>query len=219
MAVVLAPSSVHSSSHLLVPHRDTFGAIKQHRSSSTSYRNPFEAFAPHHHSGANSRSAAASWRHSGPQTMARARAAVDTTSTKLRRSGSSYSDTPSSSSEASGTSWRIRSGAVERVDVTSGEHLPFFLITILRKGCSGPHHLKVSPPFVYSVAELLHLSTSPLVGMSKESQGTVDDVVAHYVWRRGAHSGSPRMARRRNNRDTSKTRSLHTSTDDSEHSD
>jgi hypothetical protein len=202
MAVVLAPSSVHSSSHLLVPHRDTFGAIKQHRSSSTSYRNPFEAFAPHHHSGANSRSAAASWRHSGPQTMARARAAVDTTSTKLRRSGSSYSDTPSSSSEASGTSWRIRSGAVERVDVTSG-----------------PHHLKVSPPFVYSVAELLHLSTSPLVGISKESQGTVDDVVAHYVWRRGAHSDTPRMARRRNNRDTSKTRSLHTSTDDSEHSD
>ena len=138
MAAVLAPSSVHSSSHLLVPHRDTFGAIKQHRSSSTSYRNPFEAFAPHHHSGANSRSAAASWRHSGPQTTARARAAVDTTtstkSTKLRRSGSSDSDTPSSSSEASSTSWRIRSGAVERVDVTSGEHLPFFFYHYTEEG-------------------------------------------------------------------------------------
>jgi hypothetical protein len=79
--------------------------------------------------------------------------------------------------------------------------------------------LKVSPPSVYSVAELLHLSTSPLVGISKESQGIVDDLVAHYVWRRGAHSGHPRMGRRCNNRDTSKTRSVHTSTDDSEHSD
>ena len=136
MAAVLAPSSVHSSSHLLLAHRDTFGVI-QHRSSSTSHRNPFEAFAPHHHSGANSRSAAASWRHSGPQIIAPAPAAVDATSAKFRRSGPSYSVTPSTSSEASSTSWRshIRAGAVTRVDVTSGEHLSFLYIPrTLRKG-------------------------------------------------------------------------------------
>ena len=82
-----------------------------------------------------------------------------------------------------------------------------------------PHQLKASPPFFYSIAELLHLSASPLVGISKESQGIVDDLVARYVWRRGAHSVGRRMDRRRNHGGTSKTRSLHTSTDDSEHSD
>lgn len=140
MTAVLAPSSVHSSSHFLVHHHNTFGAIQQHRSSSTSQRNPFEAFAPHHHSGANSRSAAASWRHSGPQTVAPAQVGVDTTSTKFRRSGPSYSGTPSISSEASSTSWRshIRAGAVTRVDVTSGECLSFFILIprTLTKGSS-----------------------------------------------------------------------------------
>jgi hypothetical protein len=86
---------------------------------------------------------------------------------------------------------------------------------------SGPYHLMTSPPFVYSIAELLHLSVSPLVGISKESQGIVDDLTACYVWRRGVHSGNPKMGRRRNHGGTVafKTRSMNTTTDDSEHSD
>lgn len=119
MAAVLAPSSAHSSSHF-VPHRDTFGAFQQHRSLSASYRNPFDAFSAHHHSSAKSRSAAASWRYSGPQTVAPAPARVDTPSPKFRRTGPSHRRTPSTSSEASSTGWRsdIRSAPVTRVDVT-----------------------------------------------------------------------------------------------------
>lgn len=75
-----------------------------------------------------------------------------------------------------------------------------------------------SPPFVYSIAELLHLSASPLVGISKKSQGIVDGLTARYVWRRGAHSGNPKTGRRHNHGGTFKTRSINTSTDDSEHS-
>jgi len=78
---------------------------------------------------------------------------------------------------------------------------------------------KDSSPLVYSIAELLRLSTSPLVGISKESQIIVDDLVAHHVWRRGPQSGTPRSGGRRKSRDVSKLRSLHTSTDDSGHSD
>lgn len=78
---------------------------------------------------------------------------------------------------------------------------------------------KDSSPLVYSIAELLRLSTSPLVGISKESQIIVDDLVAHHVWRRGPQSGTPRAGGRRKSRDVSKPRSSHTSTDDSGHSD
>jgi hypothetical protein len=136
MAAVLAPSSVHSPSHLFAPHRDYVAAFQQHRGSAASQRKPFQAFAPHHHSSANSRSAAASWRHSDPQAAARAPALVDTPSPKYRRSGPSHSRTPSTSSEASSTSWRshVRSPAVTRVEVTeepSGEHLTFLKRFIL----------------------------------------------------------------------------------------
>jgi hypothetical protein len=78
--------------------------------------------------------------------------------------------------------------------------------------------VKASSPYVYSAAELLRLSASPLVGISRESKDIVDDLVAHHVWRRGAQTGS-RRGRRGNNRGRSKPQSLHTSTDDSEHSD
>jgi len=196
MAAVLPPSSVHSSSHLFAPHRDTF----------TAFHHGSAAFAPHPHynSSAKSRSVAASWRHFEPQAVTRAPAPVDTTSLKSRRSRPSHSRTASASSEASSTSWRlhIRSPTVTRVNV--------------KEEPSGPHQLRASSPFVYSVAELLHLSASPAVGISRESQDIVDDLVAHYVWRRGAQSGK---GQRRNNRGTSGPRSLHTSTDDSEHSD
>lgn len=211
MAAVLAPSSVHSSSHLLGPHRDTFAAFHQHRGSapaSHSARNPFNAFGPHQHGSPNSRSAAASWRHPEPQVVVRQPAPARTASAKYRRPGPTHSRTPSTSSEASSTSWRShdRSAATAtKADVTE---VP-----------SGPHNSKASSPFVYSAAELLRLSASPLVGISKESQDIVDDLVAHHVWRRGAHSSSPRTRRRRNNRDTPRPQSLHTSTDDSEHSD
>lgn len=123
MAAVLAPSS----SHLLAPHRDTFTAFHQHRSSATSApashspRKPFDAFTSHHHSSANSRSAAASWRHSEPQAVVRQPAPVRTPSPKYRRSGLSHSRTPSTSSEASSRSWRSRDHsptAETRADVT-----------------------------------------------------------------------------------------------------
>jgi hypothetical protein len=207
MAAVLAPTSVHH----LTPHRDSFAAFHQHRGSapaSHSPRKPFVAFAPYHHSGANSPSAAASWRHSEPQVVVPQPAPVRTPSYKYRRSGLSHSRTPSTSSEASSTSWRSQDRsptATTSADVTESP--------------SGPDHLKASSPLVYSAAELLWLSASPLVGIKKESQDIVDDLVAHHVWRRGAQSGSPRTGRRRNNRGTSKPRSSHTSTDDSEHSD
>ena len=79
--------------------------------------------------------------------------------------------------------------------------------------------MKDSSPLVYSIADLLRLSSSPLVGISKESQIIVDDLVAHHVWRRGPQSGTPGAGGRRKSRDFSKSRSLHTSTDDPGHSD
>ncbi|KAN0123132.1 hypothetical protein V8E52_003085 [Russula decolorans] len=211
MAAVLAPSSVHSSSDFLAPHRDTFAAFHQHRGSapvSPSPRNPFDAFGPHHHNSAKSRSAGASWRHSEPQVVVRQAAPVRVPSPKYRRPGVSHSRTPSTSSEASITSWRSHDRSAAAATRTEVKEDP-----------SGPQHLESSLPRVYSAAELLRLSASPLVGISKESQDIVDDLVAHHVWRRGAQSGSPRTGRRRNNRGTSKPQSLHTSTDDSEHSD
>ena len=60
---------------------------------------------------------------------------------------------------------------------------------------------------VYSIGDLLKLSTSPLVGISEESQAVVDDLVAHHVWRRGPQSGTPKAARRRKNGGSSKQRS------------
>lgn len=137
MAAVLPPSSVHSSSHLFAPHRDTFTAF--HHGSAALHRNPFEAFAPHPHynSSAKSRSVAASWRHFEPQAVTRAPAPVDTTSLKSRRSRPSHSRTASASSEASSTSWRlhIRSPTVTRVNVKeepSGENLTLFCSSALR---------------------------------------------------------------------------------------
>jgi hypothetical protein len=124
MAAVLASSSAHSSSHLFVPHRDNFAAFHPHRSS-------FGAFAPHHQSSGSSRSGFASWRHSELQAVVPAPARVDTHSPKYRRSGPSHSRTPSTSSEASSTSWRshVRSQSVTRVDVAGepgGGHLTFY---------------------------------------------------------------------------------------------
>jgi hypothetical protein len=139
MAAVLAPSSVHSSSHLFVPHRDTFAAFHQHRGSapaSQSPRSPFDAFGPHHHNSAKSRSAAASWRHSEPQAVVRQAAPVRAPSPKYRRPGLSHSRTPSTSSEASSTSWRSHDrspSATTRAEVTegtSGERPTFLLFEI-----------------------------------------------------------------------------------------
>lgn len=130
MAAVLAPSSVHSPSHLLSPHRDSF-ELRGSAAASPSHRNPFNAFAPHHHSSSKSRSAAASWRQSEPQAVVHQPAPARTPSPKYRRSGVSHSRTPSTSSEASSTSWRSRDRSpvtVTRADVAeepSGEQATF----------------------------------------------------------------------------------------------
>ncbi|KAI0296291.1 hypothetical protein B0F90DRAFT_1747070, partial [Multifurca ochricompacta] len=99
-------------------------------------------------------------------------------SPKHRRGGPSHSRTPSTSSEASSSSWRShsRSPAVTTVE--------------LRPVPQQSTESKISGPLVYSAAELLRLSASPLVGISAGSQTIVNDLVAHHVWRRGPHSSS-----------------------------
>jgi len=199
MAAAVAPAHIPSSTYVFPPHRNDFLAFHQHshhRGPAASDRNPFEAFTPHHHSGPNSRSSTASWRHSEP--VMRSPNSVRTPSPKYHRSGPSHLRTPSTSSETSNTSW---------------------LHTPTRKSEASDPRPKDSSPLVYSIAELLRLSTSPLVGISKESQIIVDDLVAHHVWRRGPQSGTRRAGGRRKSRDVSKPRSSHTSTDDSGHSD
>jgi len=201
MAAVVALTPVPSSCHVFPPHRNHFITFHQHshRTPAASHRNPFEAFAPHHHSGPNSRSATASWRHSEP--IVRSPNPVRTPSPENHRSGPSHLRAPSTSSESSSTSWR------------SQIHIP------TRESEASDPRIGDSSPFVYSIVELLRLSASPLVGISKESQIALDDLVAHHVWRRGPQSGTLRAGGRRKSRDVSRPRSLHTSTDESGHSD
>lgn len=153
MAAVLAPSSAHPSSHF-VPHRDTFAAFQQHRGPLTSHRNPFEAFSAHHHSGVNSRSAAASWRQSGPQTVARVPLPVDKPSPKFRRAGASHTHTPSTSSEDSSTRWRSesRSEAVTTVDVKEARGVDIFYFVL---GCTLSEAFHSSPSIEGFTAILL----------------------------------------------------------------
>jgi hypothetical protein len=134
-AAVLVPSP----SHLVAPPRATFAAFHQHRGSAAppTHRSPFDAFAPHRHSGAKSRSAAASWRHSEPQAIERQPAPVHTPPSpppKQRRTRPSHSRTPSTSSEASSTSWRshgrspVTAATATKADAAeqpSGERLIF----------------------------------------------------------------------------------------------
>jgi hypothetical protein len=215
MAAIVA-TSLHSSSHGFPPHRSDFTAFPQHlhrRGPATSDQNPFEAFAPHHHSGPNSRSAAASWRHSEPVL----RTIPDRTlSTKYHRSGASHSGTHSTFD----TTWCLQ--IYSPTPKPDGKHFSFlycdFPLTIIT---ASELHPKVSSLFVYSIAELLRLSTSPLVGINKESQAVVDDLVAHHVWRRGPQSRQQRVGDRRKSRDISQSRYLHVSSasDDSGQSD
>src|SRR5712691_3307864 len=160
MAAVVA---LPSSSHIFPPHRNhflTFHQYSHHRSPAASHRNPFEAFAPHHHSGPHSRSATASWRHSEP--VVRSPNPVRTPSPKNHRSGPSHLRTPSISSETSNTSWRSQLHIPTRE--SEGKHLIFpFSIEIcpsLPSTASDPR-LRDSSPFIYSIAELLQLSASP----------------------------------------------------------
>ena len=211
MAAVLAHSSDYSLSYLSAPHRDTFAAFHSHRS-------PFKVFAPHRHSGINSRSTATSWCHSQPRTVARAPAPIDTPSPKYRRSGQSHSRTPSTSSEALSLAWRshVHSAVVTRVGMSEEPRGEFLNFLVWLPYTNQSPHLKAYPLNIYSVVELLRLSASPLVGISKESRDIVDDLVTRHVWRRSTQSGTQKMGRRRNNRGTSKPRLLHISTD-SEH--
>ncbi|KAI0044016.1 hypothetical protein FA95DRAFT_1574752 [Auriscalpium vulgare] len=59
-------------------------------------------------------------------------------------------------------------------------------------------------PAVYSATELLRLASSPLVGLSDESQAVVEDLVAHHVWRRGPRSASSSRSPSRNSRSRSR---------------
>jgi len=207
MATVVASPAFHSSGHAFAPQHTHYLAP------TAVYHDPFRAFAPRHHSGTKSPSSAASWRHT--ESAERTPIATRTTPT-YRRSGPSHSRTPSTSSEASSTSWRERSRSP---GVTTVELQP---VTQEPKPKVEP---KAHTALVYTAADLLRLSGSPLVGISAESQAVVNDHVAHQVWRRGPQSGTtPRASRRRRNRGTSKQRSSSGSStsstvDDSERSD
>jgi len=192
--VVAAPASA--------PHHNGFAAfhhqqhqLPQYRVPAVVHHNPFEAFAPRHHSGAKSASAATSWRHTEP--VERAPVPVPTrTPPKNRRGSPTHSRTPSTtSSEASSSSWRdrSRSPAVATVELQPA-------------AVQQPKPTASGIP-VYSFAELLGLSASPLVGIGAESKAVVDDLVAHHVWRRGPQSGASKGGKRRRNPGTSKQRS------------
>jgi hypothetical protein len=207
-AVIVATSS----SHGFPPHRSDFVAFHQqlhHRGPATSHSNPFEAFAPHHHSGPNSPSAVASWRHSKPVVQAPMSIRTPSPTPKYRRSGRSHSRTPSIST--SHTSWR--SQIHSPTPNPDGKYLSFPYCDLPLRGITGHHSPRASSPFVYSIPELLRLSASPLVGIPQESQAVVDDLVAHHVWRRGPQSRPSRVGDGRRSCDISK------SSDDSEHSD
>ncbi|KAH9051795.1 hypothetical protein EDB87DRAFT_1836191 [Lactarius vividus] len=209
MATVAASPAFHTSSFAA---HNGFAAFHQphYRAPTTVQRNPFGAFTPRHYSGAKSPSGAASWRHS--ESVDRTPITTRTTTPKYRRGGPSHSRTPSTSSEASSSSWRERSVSPA-------------VATVELQPATQPKPQEPKAP-VYNIADLLRLSASPLVGISAESQAVVDDHVAHHVWRRGPQSGT---GRRRRNRGTSNQRSSscsstsHSSTsstvDDSERSD
>ncbi|KAH8985753.1 hypothetical protein EDB86DRAFT_2320850 [Lactarius hatsudake] len=208
MATVAAPPAFHSS---FATHNG-FAAFHQspYRAPAAVQHNPFGAFAPRHHSGAKSPSGAASWRHS--ESVDRTPIVARTTTPKYRRGGPSHSRTPSTSSEASSSSWRERSVSPA-------------VATIELQPATEPKPKEPKVP-VYNIADLLRLSASPLVGISAESQAVVDDLVAHHVWRRGPHSGAGRRRRNRgtsNQRSSSRSSTSRSSTsstiDDSERSD
>ncbi|KAI0247974.1 hypothetical protein BJV78DRAFT_1240733, partial [Lactifluus subvellereus] len=199
MAAVVSLACFHPSSHIFGfptspqhPHRPRGSAEPVAR------HNPFGAFSPRHHSSAKSLSTAASWRHS--ETVGRVTVPTRTSSPKYYRGGLTHY-----SSGNSNDSWRSHSSST--------------VATIVRHPMAqqpDKPNLKVSPPLVYPVAELLRLSASPLVGVSAESQLILDNLVAHHVWRRGPQSGTPKPVSHRHNSRTSKLRSLHSSTDDSD---
>jgi hypothetical protein len=143
MAAVVSPTSFSSSSHVFPHNRNDFLDFHQHshhRGPAASRRNPFEAFTPRHHSGPNSRSATASWRH--PEPVVRSLNPVHTPSPKYHRSGPSHLHTPSTSSETSNTSRRSQIHTSARK--SEGKHLSFLrcnvpltLITSFGYSCEG----------------------------------------------------------------------------------
>ncbi|KAI9431916.1 hypothetical protein H4582DRAFT_2001336 [Lactarius indigo] len=216
------------------PHHNGFAAFHQphYRAPAAVQHNPFGAFAPRHHSGTKSPSAAVSWRHS--DSVDRTPIAPRTSSTpKYRRGAPSHSRTPSTSSEASSSSWRERSvsPAVATIELQPPAQQPKPTgksISISWRLLGLRLKITTSEPkaAVYNIADLLRLSASPLVGISAESQAVVDDLVAHHVWRRGPQSGTPRRRRNRgtsNQRSSSRSSASHSSTsstiDESERSD
>lgn len=211
MATVAAPPAFYPSGPAFAPHHNGFAVFHQHhqlphyRAPNAVHHNPFGAFAPRHHSGSKSRSAAPSWRN--PESVDRTPIATRTTP-KHRSGGPSHSRTSSTSSEASSGSWRDRSRSPA-------------VATVELQPVTQPKEPKPAAALVYTAADLLRLSASPLVGISAESQAVVDDLVAHHVWRRGPQSGTPKAGRRRRGRVASEQQSSSRSStaDDSERSD
>jgi hypothetical protein len=223
MTTLAVTSAFHPTGHAFAPHHGGFTAfhpqphhVPQYRApAAVQHHNPFEAFASRHHSGAKSASTAVSWRHSESVDRAPAPAPITTRPTpKHRRGAPSHSRTPSTSSEASSGSWRerSRSPAVATVELQSAAAQPkpnskSISFSWVFQGCDLQSIVLASTVPVYSIADLLRLSNSPLVGISEESQAVVDDLVAHHVWRRGPQSGTPKPSRRRRNGGSSKQRS------------
>ncbi|ETW77813.1 hypothetical protein HETIRDRAFT_325943 [Heterobasidion irregulare TC 32-1] len=196
-----APQSRHFLAHS-APYGHAVGpALSAH------LHNGYEAFASHGHGhtynhykhAPSPASTTSSWRVRAPVSNApapapgqkpRRRVASPSSPTRLPSSRThSHSRNDSSSSTASLTSSRrpsppssIAASPVKQAVELRSQDTPSSQLTVASS----------SAPLVYTPADLLRLSFSPLVGLSPASQAVVSDLVAHHVWRRSrkANQGS-----------------------------
>ncbi|KAI0058764.1 hypothetical protein BV25DRAFT_1840796 [Artomyces pyxidatus] len=163
-AVISSSSAFHTphSRHFLSPHAIVH---RPHNDVQPAHHNGFEAFAMHHHGHhphtrtPSPASNSSSWREHGPVPL------IEQPRTTSR--------SPSHSRKSS-EQWRS----------PSREHRVTPAATAVPKDSIPSTHA----PGVYSASDLLRLATSPLVGVSAESQAVLEDLVAHNVWRRGPHT-------------------------------
>ncbi|KAI0042604.1 hypothetical protein FA95DRAFT_1564183 [Auriscalpium vulgare] len=191
MAAVVSPAPVHAHSRHFLPNAHSNAHFSAFHSQNKHGHNPFEAFAPRHHSSAAQTTP--SWRsHDRLQVPA-----------AFRASGS-RSHSRASSEDSTG-SWRARSRSPVVVPV---EHT------------AAVSNVTASSRRMYSVEDLLALSASPLVGVDAGAQAALDDFVAHHVWRRGPSASSSSRSRPRRGQGRSPSKSQESTTDgDSEGSD
>ncbi|KAI0310367.1 hypothetical protein OF83DRAFT_877644 [Amylostereum chailletii] len=153
---------------------------------------------PHHQHGPSPAMTSSSWRahaHAPESTKPRS-------SSPKRAGGRTHSRAPSTASESSNASWRSRSTSRETKTsarpTPSGKHVSAFFVPFLPDPDCSPIVAAPSSPSArtppraipfYTPAELLRLASSPNVGITAEARASLEDFVAHWVWRRGPHTG------------------------------